>query len=214
VVWETKVNKNKEINKCDVALPKDDTTPRPTSLPSGPMTRARVEALHDKVKSILSTLDLNTTLDGKLPHANVLCVIRYEPREEYVKGGPTPDKEGEGGPLQPEATAQGRHCRPIQDGTTAGHTPALSVEAPRHCRPDHPGTVGQDTLTLPAGAPWHCRPKHPGTAAWSPRRPKQQGSALPPWTAWHCRPHQSQLHLNRLFSSCGCVYFAQMTKLP
>ncbi|KAK1616602.1 hypothetical protein QYE76_022119 [Lolium multiflorum] len=106
------------------------------------MTQARVKALHDKVNSILSTLDLDTTFDGMLPHADVLCVIRYKPREEYVKVGPAPDKEVEGGPLQPENAAQGRHCRHLQTGTAGRSTPAL-----------------------PAGAPWHCRPKHPGTAA-------------------------------------------------
>ena len=50
--------------------------------PSGPMTRARVKALHDKVNSLLSTLDLDSPLDGMLPHADMLCVIRYIPQKD------------------------------------------------------------------------------------------------------------------------------------
>jgi hypothetical protein len=58
------------------------------------MTRARVKAIHDKVNSLLTTLDLGTPLDGLLPHADTLCVIRYEvhqgPGEEdtpWSRGG-------------------------------------------------------------------------------------------------------------------------------
>jgi hypothetical protein len=58
----------------DVAPLANDTTSRPTS---GPMTRARAKAIHDKVNSLLTTLDLDTPLDGMLPHAETLCVIRY-----------------------------------------------------------------------------------------------------------------------------------------
>ncbi|KAK1668945.1 hypothetical protein QYE76_057104 [Lolium multiflorum] len=47
------------------------------------MTRARVKALHDKVNSILATLDLDTPLDGMLPHAETLCVIRYKDHQGY-----------------------------------------------------------------------------------------------------------------------------------
>ncbi|KAK1664266.1 hypothetical protein QYE76_052425 [Lolium multiflorum] len=62
----------------DVAPLANDTTSRPTSPPSGPMTRARVKALHDKVNSLLISLDLDTPLDGMLPHLNPLC-------REYVE---------------------------------------------------------------------------------------------------------------------------------
>lgn len=128
--------------------------------------------LHDKVNSILSTLDLDTPLNDLLLHSETLCVIRYEPREEYAKGGPTPDKEGGGEELQPEATAQGRHCRPPQAGIAGGDTTALPVEAPRQCRPTHLGTAGLRTSALPASTRRHCRPKPQqqplaGTAAGS-----------------------------------------------
>ena len=58
------------------------------------MTRARVKALHDEVNSLLTTLDLGTPLDGLLPHADVLCVIRYKEHQDrgeedtpWSKGG-------------------------------------------------------------------------------------------------------------------------------
>ena len=44
---------------------------RPTvSTPSGPMTRARVKAIHDKVNSLLSMCDLDTPLNGLLLHSD------------------------------------------------------------------------------------------------------------------------------------------------
>jgi hypothetical protein len=58
------------------------------------MTRARVKALHDKVNSILATLDLDTPLDGMLPHADTLCVIRYKDHQGY-EGEEAPFIKGE-----------------------------------------------------------------------------------------------------------------------
>jgi hypothetical protein len=160
------------------------------------MTRARVKALHEKVNSILSTLDLNTTLDEMLPQADVLCVIRYKPREECVKVDPASDKEG--GPLQLENASQDRHYRPLQAGTTARRTPTLPTRTHRHCRPEHPGTAGQGTLALPP------------EASEAQHRP---GPALPPQYHRHCQPHQSQLHLNRIFIIYGHKYFIVMPLL-
>jgi hypothetical protein len=57
-------------------------------LPQGPMTRARAKAIHDKVKLLLNTLDLEYTLDGSLPHCNIICAVRYEPH-----GATTKDEE-------------------------------------------------------------------------------------------------------------------------
>ncbi|KAK1579642.1 hypothetical protein QYE76_016620 [Lolium multiflorum] len=71
----------------DVAPLANDTTSRPTSPPSGPMTRARAKAIHDKVNSLLTTLDLGTPLDGLLPHADVLCVIRYKAHQDPGEEG-------------------------------------------------------------------------------------------------------------------------------
>ena len=43
------------------------------------MTRSRAKALHDKVNSFLYICDLDPTVDGTLPHANALCILRFEP---------------------------------------------------------------------------------------------------------------------------------------
>jgi hypothetical protein len=49
------------------------------------MTRARAKALHDKVNLLLNTLDLEHTLNGSLPHGNIICAVRYEPHGETTK---------------------------------------------------------------------------------------------------------------------------------
>src|SRR5215217_3302337 len=79
----------------DVAPLTNDTTSRPTSPPSGPMTRARVKALHDKVNSLLTSLDLDTPLDGMLPHAETLCVIRYVEHQDHGEDDTPWSREGE-----------------------------------------------------------------------------------------------------------------------
>jgi len=53
----------------------------PPSPPSGPMTRARAKAIHDKVDWLLSSCDFDSPLDGLLLHYDTLCVIRYNPQE-------------------------------------------------------------------------------------------------------------------------------------
>jgi hypothetical protein len=68
--------------RCDAGWHSDTSTPRPISPPSGPITRARVKVLHDEVNSFLTILDLGTPLDGMLPHADVLCVIRYKEHQD------------------------------------------------------------------------------------------------------------------------------------
>jgi hypothetical protein len=65
------------------------------------MTRARVKALHDEVNSLLTTLDLGTPLDGLLPHADVLCVIRYKAHQDPGEEE-TPRSREEGKPLDME----------------------------------------------------------------------------------------------------------------
>ena len=44
------------------------------------MTRSRAKAIHDKVNSLLYICDLDPTLDGTLPHANALCILKYDPQ--------------------------------------------------------------------------------------------------------------------------------------
>ena len=64
----------------DVVRPTHDT-------PSGPMTRARVKAIHAKVNSLLSMCDLDTPLNGLLLHSDTLCVLSYGgPEDPYEDG--------------------------------------------------------------------------------------------------------------------------------
>jgi hypothetical protein len=49
------------------------------------MTRARAKALHDKVNLLLNTLDLEHTVNGSLPHGNIICAVRYKPHGEATK---------------------------------------------------------------------------------------------------------------------------------
>ena len=73
---------------------------RPTSpTSSGPMTRARVKALHDKVNSLLSMCDLDTPLNGLLLHSDTLCILRHDPLEDLqgsVEVGQESSQEDEG----------------------------------------------------------------------------------------------------------------------
>ena len=50
-----------------------------TDTPKGPMTRSRAKAIQDKVNSLLSITQFNLSMDGSLPQADVLCILRYEP---------------------------------------------------------------------------------------------------------------------------------------
>ena len=56
------------------------TTPTPSN---GPLTRARVKALHDKVNSLLSMCDLDTPLNGLLLHSDTLCILRNNYQEDH-----------------------------------------------------------------------------------------------------------------------------------
>ena len=45
------------------------------------MTRSRAKAIHDKVNSFLYMCDLDSTMDGMLPHPNALCILSYESQD-------------------------------------------------------------------------------------------------------------------------------------
>ena len=74
----------------------DATPSRPPSPPSGPMTRARVKTLQQKVNSLLATHDLATPLDGLLPHAGALYVIIWKPQELCHRDPRSVQGKGEG----------------------------------------------------------------------------------------------------------------------
>nr|XP_051209875.1 uncharacterized protein LOC127327133 [Lolium perenne] len=106
---------------------------------------------------------------------SLLASARYKPREEYIKGGPTPDMEGEGGhspgPALPPQTS--RHYRCAHPDIAGQGTPAVPPGAPWHYRPGHPDTAGRSTPALPAQVPPHCRLKPP-----TPRTARADTAAL------------------------------------
>ena len=104
------------INKhLDTACPTDNASSTPPSPPSGPMTRSRAKAIHDKVNSLLYMCDLDPTLDGTLPHANALCILRYDPQARLH--GPMEDGQEDGQALGVEGKLPGVN-RPPTDSTT------------------------------------------------------------------------------------------------
>jgi hypothetical protein len=88
----------------DAAQPTVDSIPTSPSPPSGPMTRARAKALHDKVNSLLFTCDFGSTLDGMLLHSDTLCILRYEP--QALQQGWTSSGQG----AAPKKGAAGNVC--------------------------------------------------------------------------------------------------------
>ena len=122
------------------------------------MTRSRAKAIQQEVNSLLSTLTLNSPLDGMLPHANMLCVIRYEPREKYVAGDTKLDTEDGEEEYQLKDAPQGRHCRPPGTGIAGLLTPALPASRPRHCRPLLLKARRRPRPALPAQDQRHCQP--------------------------------------------------------
>ena len=139
----------------DVARPTSPTT-------SGPMTRARVEALHDKVNSLLSMCDLDTPLNGLLLHSDTLCILRnnhQEDQEASAEDGQETSREED---EEDEASAQryyrqaGRYYRQVPGSGTSratakdedlrrtpfsGTTACTAVLPPN---PDH-GTIARGT---------------------------------------------------------------------
>jgi hypothetical protein len=69
----------------DTGWPSDTIASTPPSPLQTPMTRAQAKALHDKVNSLLNTLDLEHTLNGSLPHGNIICAVCYDPHGEATK---------------------------------------------------------------------------------------------------------------------------------
>ncbi|KAK1616667.1 hypothetical protein QYE76_022184 [Lolium multiflorum] len=96
------------------------------------MTRARAKAIHDKVNSLLTTLDLGTPLDGLLPHADVLCVIRYKAHQDPEDETPWP-REGE------EQRNREMNMKPNVARRAPRKRRTLAVRDPvRRTRPDSP----------------------------------------------------------------------------
>ena len=73
------------------------------------MTRARAKAIQEKVNSLLSLCDFVTPLDGMLPHAPTLCVLRVRHPKET---------QGDTGEAQEGGQEDG-----LEEKTTRGEAP-------------------------------------------------------------------------------------------
>jgi hypothetical protein len=95
------------------------------------MTRARAKAIHDKVNLLLNTLDLEHTLDGSLPHGNIICAVQYEPH-----GAMTEDEEHE------EETWKHRKKKSAQETNRLKPAPAPAIAGHRLKPAPGPATAG------------------------------------------------------------------------
>lgn len=159
----------------DVAPPIVDTTPWPRSPPSG--TTTQTPAIYVKVNSFLSMVDLNTNLNGMLPHAYhhgvYRCRHRQGPREKELpwckeerrrrrKEEKKEEEEEAGGrgPAGPEAGQPGpRPARPV----TGPVRPGPRTDPPRR----QPGVVSTPTRWTFATFPVAAR----SLARFGPNRP-------------------------------------------
>ena len=102
------------------------------------MTRARAKDLHDKVNSLLSSFDFDSTLDGMLLHTDTLCILRYEPpkpREDGASSSSMQEREEEEVPSGTTASIK-RYYRlepepalpPRYRSTSAGNTESYTVQ--------------------------------------------------------------------------------------
>ena len=98
------------------------------------MTRARAKAIQDKVNSFLSTCDYNFPLNGLLPHADVLSVLRYNPQEATPK-----DQDNE---LEQKTQEE------EEEDTPSPVLPARTTVVPAR-RPQRPETLHADAPTPP-----------------------------------------------------------------
>jgi hypothetical protein len=114
----------------DAAHPSDAPTLTPTSSPTGPLTRSRAKAIHDKLNSLLSTCDFDTILDRLLLHANTLCTIRCQPQELPSSDNiePTTREKGKGTSSSP---SEDRYYRPDQAGTIVHYKTGTSRLVPK-----------------------------------------------------------------------------------
>jgi len=136
-----------DIDGQDDVVQPSHTTPTPSN---GPMTRARVKALHDKVNSLLSMCDLDTPLNGLLLHSDTLCILRNQLYDgPQWSGGDDHEKTQEGG--QESSQGEEEEAQTASGGTT-GFDPVLPPQ------PD----VSPAEDTTGAGT---TAPRRPGTSA-------------------------------------------------
>ena len=84
-----------------------------TDTPKGPMTRSRAKAIQDKVNSLLSLHQFNLAMDGLLPQADTLCILRYELDDKDMEGGKG-DRQGDEYQAQEKGKGEGSNRRTIR----------------------------------------------------------------------------------------------------
>ena len=101
-----------------------------TYTPTSPMTRSRAKAIQDKVNSLLSHRQLDPPMNGLLPQANVLCILRFE-----ANGSCQVDAE-DGGRDDAKTCEkyQAAVLPPGEGGTTAGTPQATDTLQGRYYR--------------------------------------------------------------------------------
>ena len=119
----------------DTARPTVNASSTPPSPPSGPMTRSRAKALHDKVNSFLYMCDFDPTVDGTLPHANALCILTYEPLRHLHGSMDDGREDGQEDDQEKEAEEASSGTTASSSSTTAW--PDDAALPPRY----RPGTV-------------------------------------------------------------------------
>ena len=148
-----------------------DDVVRPThDMTTGPMTRARVKALHDKVNSLLALCDLDTPLNGLLLQSDALCVLRYDGPED-LWGSADQDEQGDAG----EEDMQAGLVVPAQPRPPSGQASPASLPglSPASSRPAH---VPERPASQPGPGPASPRPadaqmRPASQAGLSPARP-------------------------------------------
>ena len=146
----------------DVAPPNDDTTPWPRSPPSGPTSRT--PTIYVKVNSILSMVDLNTNLNGMLPHAYYRCVIRCQRRQGPIEKELPWCKE--------ERRRRRKEEKKKEEGKKRGEDPAGPGPGRPDPWPDHPVTGPADRAAR------RLRPVETGSQTGAIRK-QSRGSGSP-----------------------------------
>jgi hypothetical protein len=81
---------------------------------------------------LLNTLDLAHTLNGSLPHGNIICAVRYEPHGETTKDGEHKEEAWKRGKKKSEQVTD--WLKPALPPAIAG--PSTGYSRPYRLKPD------------------------------------------------------------------------------
>ena len=146
----------------------DNASSTPPSPPSGPITRARAKAIQEKVNSFLYMCDFDPIMNGMLPHANALCILRYEPQgrlHRSMKDGQEDGQvQGQEEAPSPAGTPPGTYRGPYRASRSYAHRPAPSRYSARSCTgPAEPPCTASHPAGIVAGGIPGCIPGRTGT---------------------------------------------------